>query len=274
MSQISFQDASSPVVDPRRARRKRAPLRYRILEGKDLVESEIRALWVFRRQFVALKPHVPDALDFERFQRFLQRARSVVVANDAAGAVQIMLVLAVRDDAERRERILNWEYAFFAPEYRRDTRMYAIWWWLILRQAIEVRGWSVYCAAWAYPASYLVLRGNLPGLVSLQSAGLSEKDREVLLRFGRAVADGSFDETTGLRNMPTIPQERLDERQSRAIMVQARHEYLAANPRWAEGFTMAVVAPVSIASLGSIAWTVARRSLRHKKPIRMDEGKS
>lgn len=240
------------------------PLRYRRCSGASLAASEIRELWTFRLRFVTLKPHVSDEADFERFRNFLRGADTVIAARDEAGIVHALLVLAVRDDVARRERILQWEYAFFSPEHRRAPHMYAIWWWLILHNVLAVPGWSVWCTAWAYPASFLVLRQNLPGLVHLQTPGLSDSSRDVLLRFGRHVQDGSFNETTGVREMPTIPLEGIAGG-SKGSTARAWDEYVAANPNWADGFTLEVGAPVSLVSLGSIASTIARRSLRFKK---------
>ncbi len=259
--QISRNDRHKESRDAQ-VRRKSAPLDFRIFKGEDLDDERIRSLWNFRRRFVKNKPHVEDSVDFARFQSGLRRSKAVVVGADACGTPHVLLVLVVCDDAERRERILNWEYAFFSPEHRGEARIYVIWWWLIARNVLEVRGWSVWCAAWTYPASYFVLRGNMPGLVSLQSPGLSPNARDALLRFGRDITDGAFDTSTGVRNMPTIPLEAIDDRPNRALMKEAHREYITANPRWAEGYTLAVVAPVSAISLGSIALTVARRSLR------------
>lgn len=265
MSFVSLETPYRKRFRSERFRPDRSRLDYRILEGNEVDASLTRALWTFRRRFVRLKPHVSESVDFERFSHFVRHAANIVVVFDAAGEVQMTLMLAIRDDAERCERLLNWEYCYVSPEYRGISRMYAIWLWLIVRNIVRVAGWSTWCVAWAYPASYLVMHNSLPGLVSLQSEGISEQAREVILRFGRNIGDASFDEMTGVRNMPTIPLERFDERPGRAAELQGRREYIAANPKWAEGYTLAVVAPVSIASLGSIAWTVARRSLRYVK---------
>lgn len=247
----------------------RPALRYRMLDATALDEETLRAMWRFRLRFVALKPHVAEEQDFASFTAFFRKAHTVVLARDAAGEIQVMLAMAVRLDAGRRERLLVWEYTFFAPEHRRDPRMYAAWWWLIARRVVPSSGWSTWCVAWTYPASYVALRNSLPGIVSLRGPGISEAARGVLTRFGRDVGGASFDEATGVRDMPTIPREPFQVRPGRGAKARAGQEYVEANPRWAEGKTLAVVAPLSLGSLGSIAWAVAQRAFQKANPFRV-----
>ncbi len=231
----------------------------------------LQAMWRFRLRFVALKPHVSEEQDFAAFSAFFRKARTVVLACNAAGEIQVMLVLAVRRDAERRECVLVWEYAFFAPEHRRDPRIYAAWAWLTARNVEPMPGWSTWCAAWTYPSSYVSLVNLVPDFVSLHHPRIGEAARDVLTRFGRDTGGASFDEATGVRDMPTIPREPFEPRAGGTPSARAGREYIEANPRWAEGRALAVVAPLSLRSFGRILRVVALRQFHRLRRLRRKE---
>lgn len=226
----------------------RRPLRGAITAPRELDEADLREAWSFRARFVDLKPEVAAEADFAAFSATVRRGALLWRLRDEAGALRamIMAILAPGTHAGRAYVHLEFEYAFFDPEYRRSFASRWVFVSTIVRALSLARGRPVYLVAATYPAGATSLGEWFPLWLPGADEGMSAWERG--LRSALGAGCKGYDPATGLVTMRTLPRERRrppSRRQARATW----DAYMRCCPRWTEGYTPLCLARVTPADL-------------------------
>lgn len=244
---MSTQSRTAPV----------GPTRRRSLVGAGvapdrLSDAELREAWRFRGRFVDLKPTVAPEDDYRAFCATVRRGATLWRQRDDAGELRAM-IMVIQGPAVHEGRPyfhLEFEYAFFDPEFRRTFASRLAFFATIARAFVVAGARPIYLVASTYPAGALSLDEYFPLWLPGADAGMSDWERG--LRASLGAATKGYDPATGLVTMRTLPRERC--RTPKRPRTRATWEaYQRCCPQWTAGYTPLCLARVTLADTARAA---------------------
>lgn len=226
----------------------------------------VRALWRLRTGIVRLKPHVDPEADFEAFAARVRAGTRVVIGRDPDGVPRGMYLGAISDIDPGRWglNVLVPDYGFVEPAWRGHPAVATGFVRVTLadvaraprRRAVIVG--SMYPASFFRFASVATVRTRLdPDLPAPIAAALDH--------VGAAHYGDRWDASTGLVELPTLPEARLTRRPRTPAEQAVLDRYTALNPDWRDGVAVLGAVPLDGRVALRALRLAARRLIRERR---------
>ena len=234
-------------------------LSHRFYEGEHLPEDVLREAWSLRVEMLTLSRSLDD--DWAIFSGHMRKSDRCLFTFHAAGRMQGFFTIAFLPMAHERRRMLLMYSKYFY--FRRDYRGHYLTLlapWRLLPYAFSRYGWrSLHFVTTAFPQSYVSLARTAGRVFSLRDDDTPNWRRQALRTFGQAMCGDAFDADSGLIGGNNVPDAEALPLSEEAKALHARYEAL--NPRWREGYTMAIMFSVD----ADLVRHSARRTWRRRR---------
>ncbi len=216
------------------------------LKGADLSQETLTALCALRLSIVQLKPEIDIEQDFKKFCAFIRKSQYVNYAVEK-GEIQAFFVTYYSQQCINRRKtiVVEPEFGFVRPAYRQNPfvkKAFAA----VIRK-IKLRYWykPIFIVGSAYPHSFIAfMRQFAHNLWLLNSVDIAVFDKTILTDFlQRKTGKTAID--TGIVAVPTIHSEQNPEHLARLQKSPFYKTYLAENPNWQKGWTLAFIVRIS-----------------------------
>ena len=209
-----------------------------------------------------LKPRVDPADDQARFAAWVRASDFAWLPRSRDGRLLGSAAFKVERRAhEGRECVLLWtEYVYALPEARQSVGVGVASLAAAVLGAMRRPGRPMYLFGAGYVTSYVSLAHVLQRAWVRDEPGMSPWERSLW----RAIAAETkgYDPVTQVIDMDTIPRHPRTAPPRDPRVLPYHREYVARNPRWAEGYACLVCARIGLEDLTALARQLGRRALR------------
>ncbi len=237
-------------------------LSVRFLEGDDLDDDVVRAMWQLRLDHLTLTRSEED--DWALFRGFLDRDdSSAFVFHDGDGVLQGFYTINMLPfDHDGTRGLLLYSKWFYFREAYRGHALSTLAPWLLLPLGLRRHGlrWLHFCTT-TFPQSFVSLARGSGNVRTLGDPDISPWQQAALTWFAREFFGDDFDEEQGVvRNQNVVGDADSVARGAEARALRQRYE--ERNPDWREGVSLPIVFRVDPTLVGTNVRRNARRLWR------------
>lgn len=233
-------------------------LDLRIVEGAQLREAELDAMWQLRARFLALKPEVDPAHDRALFGAWLQAPGSLLALGYDAAGIQTYIDTNARvvEHAGERHVVLVSNFVFSSERYRNHP---AYVFGFLGNVAVQLRRHGLRNAllvSGLYPPSFVVVARTFPTTWIAGETDVPPQLAALTRRVAPDIFGASWLPEPELIRTRTLPQPYAP---SSPLTAGLLRRYEARNPAWREGHTVLCLTPLTLRNvLGCMRLAAAR----------------
>lgn len=238
-------------------------LRLTLVPPARLTLELLRELWTVRLANIQLRPEVDEAADFAEFVSVFDRTGAgAAVFRDTRGQVRgfYSFFHTPREVDGKRCVIFGGDYLFFDDPYRGHPLLVFSEMRTLLIPMLRHILHPQFVTGVVYPNSYVLLSTTISRHVwNLRHVDITERARTLLIEHARSIYAEAFDAATSVVRLPTIPPadvSHLRQHPEHRTIVDAYERY---NPRWREGYGLAVILPAGLETMRMVGINLLHR---------------
>lgn len=227
-----------------------------------LRDEDLRIAWNFRRQFMAIKPHVNPEEDFQKYRSWVRSADFVWLPRNQTGQLTATAFYKVERRLHQGQPcILIWpEYMYIQAEQRKGVSIAQGFLLALALGILRAPLAPQYVVGTGYVPSYLALCQVSSNVYVCEDPQMTEWERTLY----RSLVDATvgYDPKTQVVNMGTIPISPRTTAPSEPQLRNDWQRYVTVNPHWSEGFTCMVFGRIQPSAMRSVILRLMKRLRR------------
>ena len=231
------------------------------VEHDKLTEELLREAWMLRLELIDLRKS--EHADWTYFSEMLSRPDSgLMLARDSDNKLQgfySMAYFSVNHQG-RKALLVYSKYLYFRRAYRGNSTILTSG-LSLLPYILKKYGFRhLYLTVSAYQQSYTLFNNMMASSWALQDHHMPQWERHVLAQFAESIFQGDWDKEKQLIANQSVPSTKVARKTEEVTLSHQCYETL--NPRWNEGYSLFLMAPLNHYSILKALKLATRRLLR------------